>query len=193
VRFSVPIRADDHFSIRLEDRRGRRSDLGPFDLRAIPDRPPTMTVLAPAPVEDVARDMTTVILAGATDDHGVKKILLRYRVRQEPERLEVLHEEREGARELAIRYTWALGGYSLLPGEEVEYQVGAVDGNAIDGPQTTWSDARRLRFPRRPRSWRRWRESATRRSRRSRTRSREPASWRRSRKSSRATSGARAS
>ncbi|HKW50110.1 MAG TPA: hypothetical protein VJQ53_00085 [Candidatus Eisenbacteria bacterium] len=147
ARFSVPIRADDRYSIRLEDQRGRRSDLGPFDLHAIPDRPPTVTVLAPAPVEDVARDMTTVVLAGATDDHGVRKILLRYRVRQEPERVEVLHEEKEGARELAIRYTWALGGYSLLPGEEVEYQLGAVDGNAIDGPQTTWSDARRLRFP----------------------------------------------
>ena len=147
ARFSVPIRTDDRFSIRLEDQRGRRADLGPFDLRSIPDRPPTVTVLAPAPVEDVARDMTTVVLAGATDDHGVRKILLRYRVRQEQDRVEVLHEEREGARELAIRYTWALGGYSLLPGEEVEYQVGAVDGNAIDGPQTTWSDARRLRFP----------------------------------------------
>lgn len=147
VRFTVPIREDDRFTIRLEDRRGRRADLGPFDLRAIPDRPPTVTVLAPAPVEDVARDMTAVIIAGATDDHGVRKILLRYRVRQEPEHVDVLHEERSGARELAIRFTWTLAGFSLLPGEEVEYQVGAVDGNAIDGPQKTWSDVRRLRFP----------------------------------------------
>ncbi len=147
VRFSIPIRVDDRFTLRLQDRRGRQADLGPFDLRAIPDRPPTVTVLAPAPVEDVTRDLTTVVLAGATDDHGVRKILLRYRVRQEPERIETLHEEHVGTRELAIRYTWALGGYSLLPGEEVEYQIGAVDGNAIDGPQTTWSDIRRLRFP----------------------------------------------
>src|SRR5258705_2643998 len=119
-RFSVPMRGDDRFTIRLEGQRGRRADLGPFDLRAIPDRPPTVTVLSPEPVEDVAHDMTTVILAGATDDHGVRKILLRYRVRQEPERVENLHEEQPGARELAIRYSWALGGYSLLPGEEVE-------------------------------------------------------------------------
>ncbi|MGH7682679.1 MAG: hypothetical protein ACRENN_11930, partial [Candidatus Eiseniibacteriota bacterium] len=147
VRFPIPIRVDDRFTMRLEDSRGRKADLGPFDLRAIPDRPPTVTVLAPAPVEDVTRDMTAVILAGATDDHGVRKILLRYRVRQEPEKIETLHEEPGATRELAIRYTWALGGYSLLPGEEVEYQVGAVDGNAIDGPQTTWSDTRQLRFP----------------------------------------------
>ncbi len=147
IRFPIPIRVDDRFTIRLQDARGRQADLGPFDLRAIPDRPPTVTVLAPAPVEDVTRDMTAVILAGATDDHGVRKILLRYRVRQEPETIETLHEEPVGARELAIRYTWALGGYSLLPGEEVEYQIGAVDGDAIDGPQTTWSDTRQLRFP----------------------------------------------
>ena len=145
--FAVPIRSDDRFVIRLEDIRGRRADLGPFDLRAIPDRPPTISVLTPAPIEDVARDMTTTILAGATDDHGVRKILLRYRVRQEPVRIETLHEEREGSRELAIRYAWNVGPYSLLPGEEIEYQVGAVDGNAVDGPQTTWSDSRRLRFP----------------------------------------------
>ena len=148
VRFALPLRTDDRFTIRLEDARGRRADLGPFDLRAIPDRPPTISVLAPGPVEDVARDMTATVIAGATDDHGVRKILLRYKVRQEAVRTETLHEEHGGgARELAIRYTWSLSGQSLLPGEEVEYQVGAVDGNAIDGPQTTWSDARRLRFP----------------------------------------------
>jgi hypothetical protein len=147
ARFEVPMREDARFTIRLEDPRGRRADLGPFDLRAIPDRPPTVAVLMPGPVEDVARDMTAVLVAGATDDHGVWKVLLRYRVRQQAPRTEVLHEEKGGTPELAVRYTWDLGGYSLLPGEEVEYQVGAVDGDAIDGPQTTWSDAHRLRFP----------------------------------------------
>jgi hypothetical protein len=145
--FQVPIRSDDRFTIRLEDVRGRKADLGPFDLRSIPDRPPTITVLAPGAVEDVAQDMTTEVLAGATDDHGVRKILLRYRVRQDPEKIDVLHEEHGSARELAVRYTWALGAYDLLPGEEIEFQVGAVDGDAVDGPQTTWSDSHRLRFP----------------------------------------------
>jgi hypothetical protein len=147
VSFGVPIREDDRFTLRLMDSRDRRADLGPFELRAIPDRPPTITILAPAPVEDVGRDMTTVILAGATDDHGVRKILLRYRVRQDPAKVETLHEERAGARELSIRYGWALGSFSLLPGEEIEFEVGAVDGNGVDGPRTTWSDTRRLRFP----------------------------------------------
>ena len=147
VSFQIPIREDDRFTVRLTDARDRRADLGPFELRAIPDRPPTITVLAPAPVEDVGRDMTTTVLAGATDDHGVRKILLRYRVRQDPARVETLHEERAGARELSIRYDWALGAFSLLPGEEIEFEVGAVDGNGVDGPRTTWSDTRRLRFP----------------------------------------------
>ncbi|HEX3113435.1 MAG TPA: hypothetical protein VHU20_09215, partial [Candidatus Eisenbacteria bacterium] len=80
AELTVPIRNDGRFSIRLTDRRGRRAVLGPFELRAIPDRPPTVTVLAPGPVEDVGHDMGTTILAGATDDHGVRKILLRYRV-----------------------------------------------------------------------------------------------------------------
>ena len=147
ARLTVPIREDGRFSIRLTDRRGRRAVLGPFELRAIPDRPPTVTVLAPGPVDDVGRDMSTTILAGATDDHGVRKILLRYKVREEAVKMETLHEEKAGARELAIRYGWTLGTYGLLPGDEIEYQVGAVDGNAVDGPQTTWSDTRRLRFP----------------------------------------------
>jgi len=145
--FQVPMRSDDRFTIRLEDVRGRRADLGPFDLRAIPDRPPTISVVEPGAVEDVSRDMNATVLAGATDDHGVRKILLRYRVRQDPEKVEVLHEEHGGARELAVRYNWALGTYGLLPGEEIEFQLGAVDGDAVDGPQTTWSDSHRLRFP----------------------------------------------
>jgi hypothetical protein len=147
VRFELPLRADDEIRIRIEDARGRRADLGPFDLRSIPDRPPTVTVLAPGPVEDVSRDMTTTLVAGATDDHGVRKILLRYHAREEAPRVETLHEEKAGSRELALRYTWPLSSLSLLPGEEVVYQLGAVDGNGVDGPQTTWSDERRLRFP----------------------------------------------
>ncbi|MGE5177656.1 MAG: hypothetical protein ACM3PF_01040, partial [Bacteroidota bacterium] len=145
--FDVPVRADDRYTIRLEDARGRRVDLGPFEIRAIPDRPPTVSVLSPGSVEDVGRDMTAVVVAGATDDYGVRRVLIRYKVRDAAEKTETLHEENGTARELAVRYTWALGGYSLLPGEEVEYRIGAMDGDAVDGPQTTWSEPRILRFP----------------------------------------------
>jgi len=145
--FTMPIRSDDRYAIRLEDPRGRRVDLGPFEVRAIPDRPPTVSVLAPGSVEDVGRDMTATVIAGATDDYGVKRILIRYKVRDGAEKTETLHEEKGTSRELAVRYTWALQGFSLLPGEEIEYRIGAMDGNAVDGAQTTWSDARILRFP----------------------------------------------
>ncbi|HKQ19153.1 MAG TPA: hypothetical protein VJW75_05340, partial [Candidatus Eisenbacteria bacterium] len=145
--FVLPVRSDDRYTIRLADARGRRVDLGPFEVRAIPDRPPSVGILAPGPVEDVTRDMTAVIVAGATDDYGVKRILLQYKVRDQADRLETLHSEPGVARELAVRYTWSLNAFTLLPGEEVTYRVGAVDGNAVDGPQTTWSETRTLRFP----------------------------------------------
>jgi len=147
ARFAVPVRADGRYRLRLVDARGRKVDLGPYDVKSIPDRPPTVTVVSPSPTEDVTRDLTTTILAGATDDYGVKKVLLRYRVREGSQVLETLHEEKDGARELAVRYTWALHGFNLLPGEEIQYEVGAQDGNRIDGPQTTWSETRTLRFP----------------------------------------------
>ena len=125
-------------------------------------------MLAPGVVEDVSRDMIATIVAGLTDDHGVRKVLLRYHARDEAPHLETVHEEKAGTRELAIRYTWPLQTMNLLPGEEIAYQVGAVDGNAVDGPQTTWSDERRLASPRPRRSSPPCRRSATRRSRRSR-------------------------
>jgi hypothetical protein len=145
--FTLPVRADGRYHVRLVDTRGRSVDLGPYEIRAIPDRPPTISVLAPAEIEDLPPDMETTIIAGATDDYGVKRMLLRFRVRETPERIVELHQEREPARELAIRYTWPLAAFSLLPGEEVEYAVGAADANGVDGPQTTWSGARRIRFP----------------------------------------------
>jgi hypothetical protein len=91
--------------------------------------------------------MSTTILAGATDDHGVRKILLRYKVREEAVKVETLHEEKAGARELAIRYGWTLGTYGLLPGDEIEYQVGPSTerGRRL---QTTWSAAPSFRRPR---------------------------------------------
>jgi hypothetical protein len=61
--------------------------------------------------------------------------------------VETLHEEKDGTRELAVRYGWSLGSFNLLPGEEVQYEVGATDGDQVDGPQTTWSETRTLRFP----------------------------------------------
>lgn len=147
ARFVVPVRADGRYRIRLVDPRGRKVDLGPYDIKSIPDRPPTVTVVSPSPVEDVTRDLTTTILAGATDDYGVKKVLLRYRVREGSQTVETLHDEKTAARELAVRYTWALGSYNLLPGEEIQYEVGAQDGDQVDGPQLTWSETRTLRFP----------------------------------------------
>jgi len=147
ARFQVPLRSDGRYWIRLVDPRGRKVDLGPFDVNAIPDRPPNVTILSPGPVEDVARDLVTEIVAGATDDYGVRKILLKYRVRDEAERVETLHEEHGIARELSVRYTWSLTAMNLLPGEEIEYSIGAVDGDQVDGPQTAWSDTRTLRFP----------------------------------------------
>jgi hypothetical protein len=147
ARFTVPVRADARYRIRLVDPRGRKVELGPYEIKSIPDRPPTITIVSPSPVEDVTRDLTATILAGATDDYGVKKVLLRYQVREEPQRLETLHQESDGARELAVRYTWSLASYNLLPGEEIGYEVGAVDGNQVDGPQVTWSESRTLRFP----------------------------------------------
>ena len=147
ARFAVPVRSDAKYRIRLTDPRGRRVDLGPYEIKSIPDRPPTVTILSPGAVEDVTRDLTATILAGATDDYGVRKVLLRYRVREEEQRVETLHQERDGVRELAVRYTWSLAPLNLLPGEEIQYEVGAQDGNQIDGPQVTWSETRTLRFP----------------------------------------------
>jgi len=147
VTFTLPVLRDDRYHVRLIDPRGRRVDLGPYDVRAIPDRPPTVTVLAPGDAEDVSQDMITTVIAGATDDYGVKRMLLRYRVREAAEQVVTLAEERTPSRELAIRYTWPLQTFSLLPGEEIEYAVGAVDADAVDGPQTTWSGTRRIRFP----------------------------------------------
>ncbi len=95
----------------------------------------------------MTRDLTTTIVAGATDDYGVRKVLLRYRVREGSQAVETLHDEKDGTRELAVRYTWALGSFNLLPGEEIQYEVGAQDGDQIDGPQTSWSETRTLRFP----------------------------------------------
>jgi hypothetical protein len=147
ARFTVPVRSEGRYRIRLVDPRGRKVDLGPYDIKSIPDRAPTVTIVSPSPVEDVTRDLSATILAGATDDYGVRKVLLRYHVREEAPQTETLHEEKDGARELAVRYTWGLGSYNLLPGEEILYEVGAVDGDQIDGPQTTWSETRTLRFP----------------------------------------------
>jgi len=147
ARFAVPVHSDARYRIRLVDPRGRKVDLGPYDIKSIPDRAPTVTIVSPSPVEDVTRDLSATILAGATDDYGVRKVLLRYHVREEAPQTETLHEEKDGVRELAVRYTWGLGTYDLLPGEEIQYEIGAVDGNRIDGPQTTWSEPRTLRFP----------------------------------------------
>ena len=89
----------------------------------------------PGPSRTCGRDLTAVVIAGATDDYGVKRILIRYSVRGGPEKTETLHEEKGASRGLAVRYTWSLSGFSLLPGEEVEYRIGAVTETPSTGPR----------------------------------------------------------
>lgn len=113
---------------------GKSASVGPFRIRALPDRPPTVKIVEPGRdlILDILRPLHIVVLA--RDDFGVAQLSLLLRRRGEtPWRTMPLGA---GGREVSSAFELDLGPMALRPGEAVEYCALARDNDAVSGPKT---------------------------------------------------------
>ncbi|MCB9515539.1 MAG: DUF4175 family protein [Candidatus Krumholzibacteriia bacterium] len=146
----LDVREDAKLRLGMEDRRGTRSVTPTLiELTALPDRAPTVEILAPGPDADLDRDLRQPLEVSAADDYGVAALRLRAVKRGEADSLVTALPlgDAAGQPRASLDWTWDLGArWDLFPGDVVEYWL-EVEDTHPGTPGRGMSAVQRLRVP----------------------------------------------
>jgi uncharacterized protein YoxC len=129
-----------------------------WSIHLIEDGAPSISLLLPEPDALIPENLTVPLAVDATDDYGISKISLRWKIQSavlvedstEDERLfeeTVLQPATPAQGRAEVRTRWSLNALFLLPTDEIHYFVEAWDNDAARGPKRARSETRHLLFP----------------------------------------------
>jgi len=145
VEASFSIDRLTRFTIGLADTAGV-TNTDPVSYRVIPlkDEPPVIVLLRPGRDTELGERMQVPIMLEATDDFGVARAEIVYRVNQEGEpAVRPISLDDAGKRDLTQTFAWDLSQDDLLPGDHVIYRLRAYDNNVGTGETPEYV----VRFP----------------------------------------------
>lgn len=152
---SFPLSGDNSYWLSLVDEEGlSNSEPVHYQLKAVMDEFPTMTIVEPGRNIDIAGDQSIPLFLRAKDDYGFSSMRLGYRLAKS--RYEQAHADyifvsiplpdvSEGQMELS--YVWNLSSLNLVPEDVVEYFAEVFDNDAVKGPKSGRSNLYLLRLP----------------------------------------------
>lgn len=138
------------YQLRLQNAASRNPDPIAYQLTAVPDAPPTLTLEA---FSDTT-SLNFLALGGtARDDYGLTRLVLHYTVHRAgrgPNTIDAAH-----ATPLALPsesagtygHTWNIGALGLKPGDRLEYFTEAWDNDGLHGPKATRTRPAEFRLP----------------------------------------------
>jgi hypothetical protein len=146
---SMTVTADDTVSFSVTDRAGLRNEDPPaIAIDAVPDRPPTVEVIAPDDGAQIPRTQRVTVVFGAFDDHGLSRITLRWMRERRDDRFTAAPVPvPAGAARVEGPFELSLEDVRLLPGDRVLYYIEAADDNSCNGPGTARTPTRSLVVP----------------------------------------------
>jgi hypothetical protein len=125
-----------------------------YQLKIIPDEPPSMAISQPGRNVDLAGDKFLRLMMQAKDDFGISGIRIGYKL---------IHSRYEQpwdaykfttvplpsgiVDQIELPYTWDLSPLRLAPEDVVEYYAEAFDNDAVRGPKSGKSQLYQLRLP----------------------------------------------
>ena len=135
-----------HYHIELTDLEGAANP-NPirYAIRTIEDLPPRVAITEPGRDMDLTESMQVVMALEATDDFGISRVALVFRVNEGAE--EHLDLAAPPAAKTHLIHRWDLSSCDLLPEDRVYYRVEAFDNDAVSGPKMGSSRDYILRFP----------------------------------------------
>ena len=135
------------FSVSLVDPAGvETKDPTVYRIDVVPDQPPSVRITYPTRSEDLVTAQVRLLIAfEATDDIGIAKLLLHYKLTRgsdgatELSTVDKTLEMDLGSdrpRELKRRYEWSIANLTPppAPGAVIEYWLEATDANNVNGP-----------------------------------------------------------
>ncbi len=118
----------------------------PFQIDPIPDRMPSLYLLAPGEQIDLPPEMRVVLEVDCADDFGIRRLDLVYkRNNGAPSRVTAARWQAET--EARVLYPWNLEEITMAPGDRIAYHLELTDNDAVSGPKTTISPEYLIRFP----------------------------------------------
>ncbi|GAB3574595.1 ATPase [Hymenobacter daeguensis] len=139
------------YLLRLKNPASLNRDPISYQLTAVPDLPPTLTLEA---FSDTVTRRYLALGGTVRDDYGLTRLELHYALRRAgqgpnstPSRVGAtpLGLPRESAGTYA--YTWNLNALNLQPGDRLEYYVEAWDNDGVHGPKATRTRPAEFRLP----------------------------------------------
>ncbi|MDP6017725.1 MAG: hypothetical protein QGI32_16635 [Candidatus Latescibacteria bacterium] len=135
-----------HYRIDLLDRQGvSNRDPIQYTVHILRDGAPEVSIPIPGRDADLPESQQVAIEIEASDDFGLSRIDLVFRVNEGPE--ERLLLARDAGRQVHVRHVWDLSDRDLLPEDRVTYRAEAFDNDAITGPKLAATREFVLRFP----------------------------------------------
>ncbi|MFH1853319.1 MAG: hypothetical protein ABIA75_13355, partial [Candidatus Neomarinimicrobiota bacterium] len=141
------LRTDGIFSVHISDRRGiaNREPIK-YHLQMIPDLPPDLKVIRPAPVVELGEDQILPLHLSISDDFGFSKLQVGYEVRRpafaaaEPyTAIFAISEIAPAAPSQEVFSIWDLTDLDLFPEDEVHYHFELYDNDDVSGPKKSVS------------------------------------------------------
>lgn len=156
VSFSVNKNDSYHLDLTTID---NISNLDPitYNIEALIDGFPSVTLLSPAPLVDLSDNMSLGLLAHLTDDFGFHDLKLNYRLaesrfgeEQETFNSILIPVDNNRLLDQEVGFSWSfkeLMGQDPVPGDVFEYYVEVRDNDAISGFKSAQSRVHRARMP----------------------------------------------
>lgn len=113
----------------------------------IPDRPPTLSLVAPRRTEDIVTTHGVIpVVINASDDYGIASLRLRYVAKYRNEKVTASLDLAIPPESISVKGTfpWDIGKLKLQAGTELEWWLEALDTNTVSGPGRAETGHRRL-------------------------------------------------
>jgi len=152
---SFTLKTETTYQIEVQDAEGL-TNLDPvkYQLKIIPDEPPSVAILQPGRNLDLAGATELPLLIQIKDDFGFSRLRLGHRLvhsRYEQPAAEysfvpIGMPEAEGT-QFEVPFRWDLSKRSLVPEDVVEYFVEVFDNDVVNGPKSARSQTYLIRLP----------------------------------------------
>lgn len=165
---AIPILVDGHLvegsftleqsidlSLSVVDRRGV-ANVNPihYAFTALPDYPPSLTIILPAAEVDLDETMMVPIHFDIADDYGFSRAQITYGIHHpdylSPDNQVYTHDIPElnlSRRSQRVPHVWDLDPLNLAPGDQVQFHIEVYDNNVVSGPGKAVSGLLIARIP----------------------------------------------
>ncbi len=134
-----------HYRIELVDRKGvGNRDPIRYTVHVLRDGEPSVSIPVPGRNGDLPESQQVDIEIEATDDFGISRVDLVYRVNEGPE--ERMSLRRDAGRQVRVHHAWDLSDRDLLPEDRVTYHAEVFDNDEVAGPKKAVSEEFFLRL-----------------------------------------------